>query len=70
MERLTYAPAVEWRYLVEMAELDQVEFAATSLSLRGMELSIKHTSELKVLILNYKKTICSPDAEELHKKKE
>jgi hypothetical protein len=25
---------------------------------------------LKVLILNYKKTICSPDAEELHKKKE
>ena len=63
-ERLTYAPAVELRYLGEMAELDNVELANTYMSLRSMELAligasvgggIKHTSELKVL--NYKKAM-------------
>jgi hypothetical protein len=66
-----YAPAVELRYLGEMAELGKVELANIYLSLQSMELSligagggggIKHTSELKVL--NYKKATQNPDAEE------
>ena len=69
-----YAPAVELRYLGEMAELDKVELANTYIALRSMELAligagvgggIKHTSELKVL--NYKKAMCSPDAAEWRK---
>ena len=73
-ERLTYAPAVELRYLGEMAELDHVELAATYLSLRHKELAlvgagvggrIKYTSELKVL--NYKKAMQSTDLEEWYK---
>ena len=52
------------RYLVEMAELDQLELVATYLLIRHMKLAlvgagvgcgIKHISELKVL--NYKKAI-------------
>ena len=73
-DRLTYAPAVELRYLGEMAELDKVELANMYMSLRSMELAligagvgggIKHTSELKVL--NYKKSMQSPDADEWRK---
>ena len=73
-DRLTYAPAVELRYLGEMAELDKVELANMYMSLRSMELAligagvgggIKHTSELKVL--NYKKAMQSPDADEWRK---
>jgi hypothetical protein len=37
-ERLTYAPAVDLRYLGEMVERDHVELAAMYLSLRCMEL--------------------------------
>jgi hypothetical protein len=63
-------PAVELRYLGEMAELDKVELANMYMSLRSMELAligagvgggIKHTSELKVL--NYKKAMQSPYAD-------
>ena len=69
-----YAPAVELRYLDEMAELDKVELANTYIALQSMELArigaglgggIKHTSELKVL--NYKKAMCSPNAMEWRK---
>jgi hypothetical protein len=61
-DRLTYAPAVELRYLGEMAELDHVEPANMYLSLRIMETAllgagigggVRHTSKLKVL--NYKR---------------
>jgi hypothetical protein len=54
-----------------MEELDKVELANMYMSLRSMELALigagvgggsKHISELKVL--NYKKAIRSPDAEE------
>ena len=57
-DRLTYALAVELRYLGEMAELDKVALANMYMSLRSMKLAligagvgsgIKHTSELKVL---------------------
>jgi hypothetical protein len=70
-ERLTYASAVELRYLGEMAELDQVELTAEYLSIRCMAFAfvgdgvgggIKHTKELKVL--NFKKAMQSPDADE------
>ena len=70
-DRLMYAPAVELRYLGEMAELDKVELANMYMSLQSMELThigagvgggSKHTSELKVL--NYKMAMQSPDAEE------
>jgi hypothetical protein len=70
-ERLTYAPAVELRYMGEMADLDQVELTAVYLSIRLMEFAlvgagvvggIKHTKELKVL--NYKKAMQSPDVDE------
>jgi hypothetical protein len=70
-DRLMYALAVELRYLGEMAELDKVELANMHISLRSMELAligagvcggIRHTSKLKVL--NYKKAMRSPDAEE------
>ena len=53
-KRLTYAPAMELRYLHEMAKLDHAELAATYLSLRHMELvlivdevsgRVKHTSK-------------------------
>ena len=37
-ERLTYAPAVELKYLDEIAELDQVELTTMYLLLRCMEL--------------------------------
>ena len=68
-ERLTYAPAVELRYLGEMVEIDKVELVNIYLSLQSMELAligagggggIKHNSELKVL--NYKNAIQSPGA--------
>lgn len=74
-KRLTYAPAMELRYLGEMAKLDHLELAAMYLSLRCMELTlvgfgvggrIKHTSKLKVL--NCMKAMQSPDTEEWHKK--
>ena len=74
LNRLTYAPAVELRYLGEMAELDKVELANMYMSLQSMELAligagvgggIKHTSELKVL--NYKKAMRSPDADKWRK---
>ena len=54
-DRLTHNPAVELRYLGEMAELDQVELMAVYMSIRHMEFSlvgagvgggIKHTKEL------------------------
>jgi hypothetical protein len=73
-DTLKYAPAVELCYLEEMAELDKVELENMYMSLRSMELaligagvggSIEHTSELKVL--NYKKAMQSPDAEEWRK---
>ena len=73
-DRLTYTPAVELRYLGEMAELDHVELANTYMALRSMEMAligagvgggISHTSQLKVL--NYKKAMQSPDADEWHK---
>ena len=38
-DRLTYAQAVELRYLGEMAELDKVELANMYMSLRSMELA-------------------------------
>ena len=69
-----YAPAVELCYIGEMAELDKAELANMDMSLQSMELGligagvgggIKHTSELKVL--NYKKAIQSPDADEWQK---
>ena len=62
---------MELRYLGEMAERDKVELANMYMSLQSMELvligasvggGIKHTIELKVL--NYKKAMQSPDAEE------
>ena len=65
--RLAHAPAVELRYLGEMAELDKFELANTYMALQSMELAligagvgggIKHTSELKVL--NYKKPCIAP----------
>ena len=58
--RLTYASAVELRYLGEMAELDIAELAAIYMALWGMELAligagvrggIKHTKDLKVLTI-------------------
>ena len=61
-DRLTYAPAVELRYLGEMAELDHGEIAIMYMALQSMEValigvcvggSISHTSQLKVM--NYKK---------------
>ena len=73
-DRLTYAPAIELRYLGEMAELDHVELANTYLALQSMEIaligagvggSISHTNQLKVL--NYKKAMRSPDADEWRK---
>ena len=73
-DRLTYAPAVELRYLGEMAELDRVELANTYMALRSMEMAligagvgggISHTSQLKVL--NYRKAMQSPDADEWRK---
>jgi hypothetical protein len=73
-DRLTYAPAVEQRYLEEMAEVDKVDLANMYMSLRSMELALigasvgggfKHTSKLKVL--NYKKAMHSPDADEWQK---
>ena len=73
-ERLTCAATVELRYLREMAELDQVEPTAVYLSIRCMEFAlvgagvgsgIKHTKELKVL--NFKKAMRSPDADEWRK---
>ena len=69
-----YAPAVELRYLGEMAELDHYELANTHMALRSMEVAliracvgggISHTSQLKVL--NYKKAMRSPDADEWRK---
>ena len=56
-----------------MAELDNVELTNMYMSLRSIELAligagvgggIKHTSELKVL--NYKRAMQSPDADEWH----
>ena len=56
-DRLTYAPAVELRYLGEMAELDHGEITSTYMALRSMEVAligagvgggISHTSQLKV----------------------
>ena len=73
-DRLTYAPAVELRYLGEMAKLDHGELANTYMALQSMEMAligagvgggISHTSQLKVL--NYKKAMQSPDAEEWRK---
>ena len=73
-DRLTYAPAVELRYLGEMVEIDKVELANMYLSLRSMELALiaagvggdnKHNRELKVL--NCKKPMRSPGAEEWNK---
>ena len=73
-DRLTYAPAVELRYLGEMAELDHGKIASTYMALRSMEVAligagvgggISHTSQLKVM--NYKKAMRSPDAEEWRK---
>ncbi len=72
-----YAPAVELRYLGEMAELDHIELAGMYMSLQRMKLApigagvgggITHTSELKVL--NYKKAMQSPDAGEWLKERE
>ena len=66
-----YAPAMNLRYLGEMAELDHGELANMYLALQSMEMAligagvgggIKHTSQLKVL--NYKKAMRSPDADE------
>jgi hypothetical protein len=74
LDRLTYAPAVDLRYLGGMAELDKVDLANMYMSLRSMELAligasvgsgIKDTSELKVL--NYKKAMQSPDADNWRK---
>ena len=54
-----------------MAELDQAELMTVYMSIRHMEYSlvgagvgggIKHTKELRVL--NFKKAMCSPDADE------
>lgn len=73
-DRLTYAPAVELRYLGEMAELDHCEIANTYMALQSMDIAligagigggISHTSQLKVM--NYKKDMRSPDAKEWHK---
>ena len=73
-ERLTYAPAVELQYLGEMAELDHGKIANMYMALRSMEVAligagvgggISHTSQLKVM--NYKKAMRSPYAEEWHK---
>ena len=70
-DRLTYAPAVELRYLGEMAELDHGKIASTYMALQSMEVAligagvgggISHTSQLKVM--NYKKAMRSPNAEE------
>jgi hypothetical protein len=56
-----------------MAVLDHAELAATYLALRCIELAligagvgggIKHTSELKLKVLNYKKAMQSPDMKE------
>jgi hypothetical protein len=69
-----YAPAVELRYLGEMAELDHVEVANTYMALQSMVMAligagvgggISHTSQLKVL--NYKKAMRSPDVDEWRK---
>lgn len=73
-DRLTYAPAVELRFLGEMAELDHGELANMYLALQSMEMALiragvgggmKHTSQLTVL--NYKKALRSPDADEWRK---
>ena len=73
-ERLMYAPAVELRYLGEMAELDHYKLANSHMALRSMEVAligagvgggISHMSQLKVL--NYKKAMQSPDAAEWRK---
>jgi hypothetical protein len=73
-ERLTYAPAVELRYLGEMAELDHGEIANMYMALQSMEVAligagigggISHTSQLKVM--NYKKAVRSPDTNEWRK---
>ena len=73
-DRLMYALAVELRHLGEMAELDHVKLANMYQSLCIMETAligagvgggVRHTSELKVL--NYKKAMRSPDADEWRK---
>lgn len=70
-DRLTYALAVESRYLGEMAELDHTELADTYMAFPSMELALIHadmgsgikcTTELRVL--NYKKVMQSPNTEE------
>ena len=40
LERLTYAPVVELRYLGEMAELDQVKLTAAYRLIRCMEVAL------------------------------
>ena len=72
-DRLMYTPAIELSYLGEMAELEQLELTAINMSIRSIELSlvgagvrggIKHTKDLRVL--NFKKAMRSPDANEWH----
>ena len=67
-------PAVELRYLGEMAELDHVKITAVYLLIRCMKFAwvragvggeIKNTKDLKVL--NFKKSMQSPNANEWHK---
>jgi hypothetical protein len=73
-ECLVYAPAIELRYVDEMAELDHVKIATTYLSMQEMKLMLintgigdgtKNTSELKVH--NSKKAMGSPDTNEWQK---
>ena len=75
LECLMYTPVIELHYLGEMVELDHAELTAMYMTLWSLELAlveagirggIEHTSELKVL--NYRKAMQSPDAEEWHKK--
>jgi hypothetical protein len=66
---LTYAPAVELRYLGDMAELDHVEIAAMYLSLRKLVLAFigtgvggGFTNTNKLKVINFQKATQSPDA--------
>jgi hypothetical protein len=70
-DRLMYTPAVELRYLGEMAELDHGKIANTYMALQSMRVAligagvgggISHTSQLKVI--NYKKATRSPGTDE------